>query len=79
MSSSIRIFERADFGQTREIVSITDRDTNLKEEVLKEDCSGNCSQIFCWMFQKPEILSHVSALQGKKNLFKYQKRIWKQQ
>lgn len=66
VSSSIRIFERADFGQTSEIVSITDRDKNLKEEVLKEGCSGNCSQIFCWRLQKPEILSHVSTLQGEK-------------
>lgn len=48
VTSSIRIFERADFGQTSEIVSITDRDTNLKEEILKEDCGRNCSQISCW-------------------------------
>lgn len=44
VTNSIRIFERANFGQTSEIVSITDRDRNLKEEILKEDCSGNCSK-----------------------------------
>lgn len=71
VTSSITIFERANFGQTSEIVSITDRDTNLKEEILKEGCIGNCSQISCWRLQKPEIPSHVSALLGKKNLLKH--------
>lgn len=71
VTSSIRNFERANSGQTSEIVSITDRHRNLKEEILKEDCSENCSQISYWRLQKPETPSHGSALLGKKNLLKY--------
>lgn len=69
VTSSIRTFERGDFGQTSEIVSITDRDTNIKEEILKEDCSGNCSQISCWRLQKPEIPKSCQCSTGKKKIF----------
>lgn len=71
VTCSVRIFERADFGQTSQIVNITDRNRNLEEEILKEDCSWNYSQISWWRLQKPEIPSHVSALQRKRNSSSY--------
>lgn len=74
VTSGIRIFERADFCQLGEIVSITVRDTNLKQDILVEDGRGNCSQISYWRLHKPESPSHGSALLGKtkkKNLLKY--------
>lgn len=65
VTSGIRIFERADFCQLGEIVSITGRDTNLKQEILAGDRIGNCSQISYGRFHKPESPSHGSALLGK--------------
>lgn len=62
VTSSIRIFERANFCQPSEIVSITGRDTNLKEEILREDCGRNCSQISYWVLQKPEENPPVMAV-----------------
>lgn len=67
VTSSIRIFERATFCQPGEIISITGSATNLKQEILIEDCSGNCSQISCWRLKKPESPRHGSAVLEKKS------------
>lgn len=67
MTSTIAIFERADFCHPSETVGVTGRDTNLKQEILIEDWSGNCSRISYWRLRKPESPSYDSALLKKKS------------
>lgn len=71
VTSSIRIFEKAYFCQLSEIVSITGRDIILKQDILIEDCSGNCSQISYWRLQKPESPIMAVLSWQKNNLLKY--------